>query len=230
MAIAFDAAVDGSLVNPGTSLTWAHTTTGSDRILFVGVFGDNKAGDATGNKITGVTYNGVALTEIGRILEENGDQTSDRWVYLWALGNPASGANNVVVSASASIVIAGQSVSYTGASSTGIPDASQTNHVVAPNTTFGVTLTPVASNCWGVKVSKNTFGTPSAGASTTARVTNSNGMGMFDSNGTISGATTLTTTTVSNAGFGGVMASFKPPGAGGGSVRKSTSLGLMGVQ
>lgn len=58
MAIAFDATTTSSLGSAVTSITFSHTCTGSNRILFVCTANNG------GANVTGVTYNGVAMTNI----------------------------------------------------------------------------------------------------------------------------------------------------------------------
>ena len=53
---AFDAAGSGPSTS-ATSLTWSHTCAGANRILFVGFLSNGT--------VTGVTYNGVAMTQVG---------------------------------------------------------------------------------------------------------------------------------------------------------------------
>jgi len=212
MAIAIDTATDGSLVNPGTSLTWSHTVTGSNPILHVAVFGDLVSGDATGVKITGVTYNAVAMTLVGKIAEENGvTPANDRWVYLFELVGPATGAHNVVVSASASIAIAGQSVSHTGAKQSGQPEASTTNSATGTSS-ITTSVTTIADGSWTVLAIRTSGGTVSAGSGSTVRVTNANGLSLADSGGpkTPAGSYSMAVTTAGSTTFGVVMASFSP--------------------
>lgn len=89
-----------------SSLTWSHTCSGTNRLLVVGV----TINDGTSESVTGVTYNGVAMTSAGSVaLSANGDEVS-----LWYLVNPASGANNVVATFSATMdVVIGESISFT---------------------------------------------------------------------------------------------------------------------
>ena len=82
-AIAFDAASSATGVGV-SSLTWAHTTSGADRLLIVGVSFD------TGT-VTGVTYAGVPMTSVG-------NTTTALKMHMWRLIAPATGANNIVVS------------------------------------------------------------------------------------------------------------------------------------
>lgn len=208
MAIALDSTIDGGLA-VDTSLTFSHTCTGPNLILFVGVFGDVGASDANGNNVTGVTYNGIAMTEINRKL-----CPSDRWVYLFYLISPSTGAHNVVVSASTTIAMAAQSVSYTGANQSSQPDNSTTatGTSIASGTDFGTTLSTVADNCWTIIAQKENGGVTSAGANTTLRQSNTNGMAMYDSGGAITppGSNTLNIHTSGVTDFSVVMASFSP--------------------
>ncbi len=203
MAIALDTSVDGGLVNPGTSITWAHTCSGINRILFVTAFG-NIGTDV----ITGATYGGVAMSLVNKI-----QCPTDRWVYLFSLINPLTGANNVVVSASGSIAIAGQSASYTGVKQTGQPDANNTGTAVKPATSITVSVTTGANNDWTVFGGKNdVLGAMTAGTGSTVRQA-ANGLGLFDSNGAITpaGSYSMTVNTgATPADFGMVIASFAP--------------------
>ena len=140
MAVALDASLDLGSVS-ASSLTAAFTVgAGTDRILFVGV-------SASTDLVTGVTYNGVAMTLVGKKNISSGGQG-----YLFVLVNPASGSNNVAISASGSTTITGMAVSYTGAKQTGQPD----NHNeaqgigIGDGSWTGTSLTTVAANCWGV--------------------------------------------------------------------------------
>lgn len=66
------------------------TTAGSDRLLLVMTVNRN----AGGGTITGVTYNGVAMSQVGSMVEFFGAN----WEYrLWALVAPASGANALAI-------------------------------------------------------------------------------------------------------------------------------------
>lgn len=156
MAIAFDAQ-SASGFSGGTTLTWSHTCSGSDRILIVGVY------DGL-NNVTGVTYNGTSLTACGNLAMSGG--ASGQNIRLFYLINPSTGANNCVVSASASGSLYGTGMSYTGAKQTGQPDSQNTGGS-ASTTSLTVNTTTVADNSWLVG-----FGygqTASAGTGTTFR-------------------------------------------------------------
>ena len=158
MAIAYDSATNAQIQNPGTSLTFSHTCTGTDRILFVYSFARN---DVT----TGVTYNGVSMTQTGATITSGTDR-----FQLWYLINPASGTNSVVITggASTSLVI-GCSQSYTGADQSTQPDAVTTN--VAVSTALTTSLTTITDNAWDILFARAIGnGITSAGTGTTQRL------------------------------------------------------------
>lgn len=205
MAIAFDAA-SARQDTAGVSTSFAFTTSGADRILFVGVW----VGTNT-DIITGVTYNGVAMTLVATI-----QSTVNSRAYLWALANPASGSNTVSVPRTDSVGSAQvRAISYTGAFQSSTVDNSTTVNTTS-GTTETLTLTPVATNCWAVAFFRqDVTNTPTAGAGTTLRGLSGDGLSICgDSNGVISGSTSL----ILNAGGTitqgpAVMASFAPSGA-----------------
>lgn len=187
MAIAFDAATNPALVN-STSLTLSHTCSGTDRILLVGTM-------IRTTTISGVTYNGTAMTAIGsRELVSGADYI--QWFYLLA---PSTGANNVVVTAAASNIIIASSVSYTGAKQSGQPD-SVTNNASTTETTTTTSTTTVADNSWAVLLARvNGDGITSAGTGTTLRANTNGYIQLYDSNGAVTpaGSTSLQTTQTS---------------------------------
>lgn len=204
MAIAYDTGVNSSIA-VSTSHTYSHTCTGTDRILFV-------ASWTRGAICTGVTYGGVALTSTGtRVYEAGGDD----YFELWYLINPASGANNVVFSRSASGVVGGSSVSYSGAKQSGQPDAYYGAFQSAGTTHTG-TVTTVADNCWAVMLCRaRDTGVSTAGSGTTRR-TNTNGhIQLFDGNSpkTPAGSYSLNASTSSEPAVI-IMASFAPSTGG----------------
>ena len=190
MAIAFDSAVNAQIQNPGTSLTFSHTCSGSDRILYVMAF---TRSDVT----TGVTYGGVAMSQVGTTITEGTDRYS-----IWQLIAPATGANNVVITggASTSLVI-GCSQSYNGAKQSSQPD-NNTQQGPTTTATLTSTLTTVADNCWTALFARaSSDGITSAGTGTTQRSTTAGLVQGYDSNGAITpaGSTSLQTTQTSQS-------------------------------
>lgn len=147
MAVAFDA-TSYSGNQTVTPYSWSHTCSGSDRVLIVGV----TVMDPTGNAptVTGVTYNGVALTQI----QSNGwDDAGSFYLrsYLWRLIAPATGANTVQVTLSAAPNTSiGGAVSVTGAHQT-TPETGTagTNNITgsAISTTLGSTVNDLCADC-----------------------------------------------------------------------------------
>lgn len=204
MAIAFDAQSTGSTA-AATSLTVAHTCTGSTRILFVAVEGYVSAG--SGTYVTGITYNGVAMTLIN-----SGHIISDAHDVLYYLIAPATGTNNIVASFNTTISGAMRATSYTGALQSGVPDASTTSGPTAAQTSITTTVTAVANNCWLVGMYSALAGTWTNGTSTTIRNTTA-AMVIADSNGARgTGSQSLNLTIPSTTVFG-LMASFAPSAA-----------------
>ncbi|MBI3882634.1 MAG: tandem-95 repeat protein, partial [Verrucomicrobia bacterium] len=84
--------VSTNQISNAASTTFAHATgTGSNRLMVVGI-SINEETAATDDRATNVTYAGQALTQLGT------NQLNEARVEMWALLNPQSGTNNVVVS------------------------------------------------------------------------------------------------------------------------------------
>lgn len=198
MAIAFDAATDGA-AGVGTTRSWNHTCSGNNRYLFVAT-----GGTTVSDVVTGVTYNLVAMTKLGVILPPSG-----RYLTLWGLANPASGSNQVVATASSSILLAGMSASYTGADAF---ELSATNTAASPATGVTGTVTTQRPNAWTIATfSADAGGTISAGSGTTSRVTNSSGMfALMDSNASLTPGSNTLQVSGGAADWGVVIASLAP--------------------
>jgi hypothetical protein len=205
MAIARDgSAVYGGIVNPGTSLTWAHTCNGSTRMLIVAA-----VGDVTDNH-TGATYAAAAMTQVGKIRAAN----SGLWTYLYALHTPASGANNVVISASSGIIL-GHSMSYTGCLAQAPDVVATVANTASPQ---ALSLTTLLDNAWLV-MSARCQGTITANANT-AILLQTSSCGILDTNSaqTPTGSKTMSVSAASGQDWGLVMASIAPDLGGGGST------------
>lgn len=174
MAIAYDS-ISGTDVT-ATSATVSHTCTGSNLILFAFVSVD---GGAT---VSTVTYNGVSMSLVNT--QTNGGEIQ----ALYYLAGPATGAHNIVFTPSGSANLQIRGISYTGASQTGIPDASlaQAN---ASSTSLSHTLTSIADNCWHTMCARDGAAAVGAGAGTTLRTSGANnGCEFLDTNGAITPA------------------------------------------
>ncbi len=133
MALAFDAATGSSAGAGGTTLTYSHTTSGSNRGLFVGA---GCLDSITAPEISGVTYAGVSMSPAGSVLNDVVTPDVEIRATGWTLVDPASGPNNVVVSYAASGAEVGScAVSFT--------DANQTDMAGTPATATGATATAI---------------------------------------------------------------------------------------
>ena len=198
MAIALDNSSEASL-SSGTVLTFSHTVSGDNRILFVSCSQEGGSLDS----ITGITYNGISMTRIGMAVSQANGRA-----YLYYLIAPATGANDVVVTYSETTNKRGQAVSYTGVSQSGVPDASDSGN--GSGTTITGTITTVLDNCWTIMTAYGNNAGLVASTGSTERL-NNNRLGTFDSNGVITPAaetTMVVTCSSDNNGF--VIASFAP--------------------
>lgn len=179
MAIAFDAATDSSVT--GTSLTFSHTCTGSDRVLFVAM-------QYVSNTITGVTYNGVSMT-----LEVQRNGTNRAAIY--SLINPATGANNVVVSSSSSQQMQACAMSYTGANQTPADLIKATVDRAATGTSDIQTVTTTVNGCWQIGTCGIQRPTTASTGATERQSGNIWGSSFADSNGSfVAGNNSMTFT------------------------------------
>lgn len=201
MGIRLDTSTNGGEVS-STSLTYAHTTSGSQRILFVTVYDRND----TTSMVTGVTYALVAMIKVAEVRVPG-----DRWTSLWYLIAPPVGANDVVVSASASNIIGSHAVSYTGAAQSAQPTGRATATEASANS-LSVPVNVLSAESWLVGlIKKNEGGTITAWDGTVSRQ-NANGMMTCDS-GRAYGQSTyaLIGTQGSPKAWGGVVAAFSAP-------------------
>ena len=214
MAIAFDAVSSGG--NGGTSQTFSHTCTGTNRLLFVGGF--NQEASST---ITGVTYDGVAMTEI-----DSSSQTNNS-VSLWYLIAPSTGASDVVITRSSSTnALVGVGVSYTGCLQSGVPDSDNTGGS-SSGSSLTISTTTVEDNCWITGIFRNEAGVNSAGANTTMRNASSIAMGDTNADQSPAGAHSIGATWSGSVRNVGVVASFAPaPAAVTTVVRNLMTLGV----
>lgn len=177
--IAFDAAAVGSSGGT-TALTFSHTCSGADRILFVEVVPSFNT-----DIVTGVTYNGVAMTRLG-----TGATGANYRNYIYALIAPATGANNVVVSLSSSKEIRASSASYTGVNQAALPANLNYWTTTTAATSAAPAITTAKDNSW-VLMTLTALQTTTAGANTALRARGNTGSvdaAILDSNALVSPA------------------------------------------
>lgn len=204
MAIAFNTSTMGYTSGTATSLTLSHTcSSGANRALLVGVAGNN----TTNDHITGVTYGGVSMTLIAKHGSAAG---STRYVYLYRLLAPATGANNIVVSASTSTYIFICAADYTGVKQSGMPDAYDTDN--GDLNTLSLSVSTTDDNCWGIVIEQGYPGTPAVTSGCTLRIIESSysALSLFDTNGPKTPAGTMTCVTNRGGDNHGILASFAP--------------------
>lgn len=193
--------LDATSYNSGTStsVTWGHTCTGTDRILFVGF--------ATGGSPTSVTYNGTSMTLVA-------SNTTGQDTYLYMLVNPDTGSNTIAVNLSGSSWVYAAAASYTGVEQSNQPDGIDDSYGAGATLTSTVTTTD--DNCWGVLVNRSaSSGIATANSGCGLRVPFPGYVQLFDSVGPITpaGSTSFVTNT-SGAGVAThAMATFSPAAA-----------------
>lgn len=144
IGITFDAASNSGYQSTGTSYSWSHTCTGTNRFLSVDVAMLSLAGTT----VSGITYNGVALSLIGVQASVSGTVRTESWGLI----APATGSNTIVVTFTGSIVSgasAGTAVSYAGVHQTSPTEAfngATATNVGAADAT--VSIVTVANNDW----------------------------------------------------------------------------------
>lgn len=188
--------------------SYSHTVgTTRKRILWVITAVDA----STTSDVSGVTYGGVALTQLAAAAFTLGAYS----VRVWYLVEPASGAANVVLTGPSlpAGVWTSSAISYSGADSV-VPDAVST--ASGAGTPYAKSLTTVAMNSWMLFVTLNTGGAAAASTGSTLRVaTNTGGfnryLDLFDSGAPLSpGSNSMTVTEGSGPSWASALISFAP--------------------
>lgn len=203
MAIAYDSSSTGATT--GSSITFAHTCSGSDRVLIV-------AGEDNGSNNWTVTYpkggSATALTQI--------DSDAASGLKMYYMIAPDTGTNNIVASKTGTFIVA-CAASYTGVKQTGFPDAQAKETYPADNGANEIiSVTPTVNNCWvvGTAFVNANAATTSGGAPNTIRQSNSNasgGVGLGDNNSAINPATSTSLNfQSSSAGRAAIIISMAP--------------------
>ena len=211
-AIAFDVA--SSINETNSTVTLAHTSTGSDRILFTSI------GLFSSATITTLKYADVNMVAV-KGPQANGTEN----YYLRYLFAPASGANNQVLVSSASVNTAIEQSTYSGAhqtNSTEITGGAVETNSASPYT---ATVTTVADNCWLVGRARTSAAATVASTGTTQRASQFSSYGDSDGAKTPAGAYSMAWTTTAGTIFGQVC-SFAPSVDTSG---KNSNFMLMGV-
>src|SRR6267143_417594 len=134
-SIAYDASISTS--GSAASFTFALTTGGANRLLVVGVTIQTNAGQT----VNSVTYAGAGLTFVRADIIA-GSVRSELWYRI----APATGANSVVVTLSATARTVAGAISFTGVDQTTPVDAQ--NGATGTSVTPSVTVTSVTDGAW----------------------------------------------------------------------------------
>ena len=206
MAIAGNNATNG-FAAASTSLTVSHNcSAGSNVALFSAV--ECQAGD----NVTGVTYNGASMTQVGKLA--TGVASYENYIYSKVA--PTSGANNIVVSCSGSRTLICLSKDYTGVDQTTPAEAyNSTSTTGSPGT---VSVTTLTNNAWIFGTIRVNASVPTSNGTNTVSVTNSAsdvGFRLYDSNAALTpaGSYSLNWNFSSSQLYGAQIISIKPAGA-----------------
>lgn len=208
MAIAYGSITNGAGGAARTTLSWTSpVVSGTDTIGIVSFYTE-PTGGGSGDLVTGVTWDGVAMTLGKKQLRGN----NIGFNHIWYIINPSAGTKTVTVTTSSSSYIDGGFAQYyTGASQTGQPDASISKATSTTNT-ITQTITTVADNCWVVMGGISDNGGVSAGAGMTTRASQAGAFVAGDSNSAKTPAGSYSMT-MNGTGFGNqtiVMLSISP--------------------
>jgi hypothetical protein len=149
MAIAIDAVTDGGYTS-GTSKTFSHTCAASTELVVT---------IRCQNTVTSCTYNGTGMTTAKYFDASAG---SGWHYYVFWLASPSTGANNVVITPSASSAMYAGAASFTGLNGTGAGGSS----TYPAATTSNLSQTPTVTGGTGVVIDVvgNNTGSWSVGA------------------------------------------------------------------
>ena len=174
---------------------------GSDTLGFVMAIGD-----VNSDALTGITWNGVAMTKI-----HSGIPGADRAVGLWYVVNPAS---STTIALTGGTYKQSREFYYTGVSQSAPIDSSAEANSSA-SAAITVATTVVASNCWTVMVSKDDGSgtiTYTVNVGVVREGPDGGGECLSDSNGTVGTGSQSTTQTMasSTANHYGIACSIAP--------------------
>lgn len=217
-AIAQDAVSEGTTA--GTSLVYAHTTSGSNRAITTHIWNQ-----ATNGVISSVTYNSVAETEFTNVTCPN--HGTGRKVSVYGLLAPTLDANNVSIDrdTTAGGSMESTSVSYVGISQDALPTGTAINSgsASANDGSLGVTVVTAATNSITTASCVNNQVQCGNGTGTSAEVVDSGDIQTFNSEPLIIAAAGNFTMNFTGTGSGtadsecAVVVAFAPaPDAGGG--------------
>jgi hypothetical protein len=168
------------------------------------------------NAVSGVTYNGSAMT----LIEEGAIFDGTYYGHLYGIVNPASGANDVVVTFTEAVISIEVGFSYTGVNQSTPINASDYLTYPASSSPRSFSLTTSVANCWLAMHMTAPLGYSTAGSGTTFRDAYSAGDGgapyaVYDSGAGLSaGGNTLSVSSgVDPDDFSALIVALAPSGA-----------------
>lgn len=227
MALAFDVASSSS-GSSVTSLSWSHTCTGSNLVLFVTaqVYDDTSAAERA---IASISYNSVAMTKVNRT------ETGNIGAEIWYLINPATGPNTIAITCGGNNnFIAAGGMSFTGADQTAPAEANNIGSGFGK--TASTAVTTITDNAYVIDsvVKYNTTEAITKGASQTQAHNLSVGAGFgiiggasYQGPKTPTGSVTMSWTWITTSrDWAQVVVSVKPAAAAGAATHFLSSLGV----
>jgi len=224
MAIALDSKSDLSS-SGSTSYTVSFTNTGGN-ILFVSIYAINAT-------VSGVSYAGVAMTQIAHIT-----YVGDLQVYAlgggWGTGSPATGANNVVVTAAGGTTYRVNAISYSGAATSGQPDVTPvtTTGNIGGNTAASQSITTATNNAMMVLFSKTGDDNPAGTVTGGTNQLSGTAPDVSDNLTTTAGTYTITITNPGDGpsrAYDGFLLALTPAGSSPSATIVTNNLSLLGV-
>ena len=121
-----------------TSVSWKHTCSGSNRLLFVGVSTAGAAG-----KVSGVKFNGVAMTNKWDAVASSGNVTG------WILVAPDTGEHDIEVTFSSNTTQWAGPHGFCGISFTGADQSTPTGDAVTGSSGYSTSVSVTATTASG---------------------------------------------------------------------------------
>lgn len=176
-----------------TSSTTAITITAGDTAFAYGGFNNTNTLNSMSLACTSGT---VIKANAGVVITGAGN------AHMWAIVNPTAGTDTCTITATTSAFFLVQESNYSGTLTTASALDAQNTGTCSATNTCTTSLTTITNNDWTVMFGANSVGTPGAGAGTTLRVTDANGVGLGDSNAPVSiGSNGLTFTQTGSLSF-----------------------------
>lgn len=142
--IIFDATTNSGSKDDATTYNWSHTCAVGTTLLTVSVVTFDAASAMT---VSGVTYNGVGMTEDIEATANEGAAAKRRVTAVYSLVNPTAGANTVEVTlsgqADATMAVA---FSFKGVTTTSPLDDTDSDTTSTQQTTASISLTAEKNN------------------------------------------------------------------------------------